>query len=333
MQQDSIDPSSAEPAPAALDDGRGRDADSPARMPARAWRDILWRTWSETTSDNVGLIAAGVAFYSFLAFVPLLAAVVLSYGLFADPATVVGHLHLLFDLLPTDAALLIGEQLVSITQMASEKAGLGLVAALALAVYGGMNGAGAIITALNIAYDEEETRSLVKTTALAMVITLALVAVGIAAILAIAALTFLEELLPGAPAFVLTGLRVVFWLFAAIVANLIVSAIYRYAPDRRRARWVWLTPGSLLATTGWLAMTFGFGLYVANFANYNATYGALSAVVVLMMWLFLSAYILVTGAEFNAEIEHQTARDTTVGIAKPLGRRGAYVADTIGETP
>lgn len=321
------------PSEPALDDGRGRDAAAPSQMPRAAWRDILWRTWSETFSDNVGLIAAGVAFYSFLAFVPVLAAVVLSYGLFADPSTVAGHLRLLFELLPTDAAALIGEQLVEITRTAADKTGLGLAVALALAVYGGMNGAGAIITALNVAYDEEETRSIVKTTLLAMVITLGLVAVGIAAVVAIAALAVLEALIPAAPDWVLTLIRIIFWGTTGVVANAIVSAIYRYAPDRHHAKWKWVTPGSLLTTIGWLAMTFGFGLYVSNLANYNATYGALSAVVVLLMWLYLSAYILIVGAEFNAEIEHQTALDTTTGPPKEMGERGAYVADTIGAVP
>lgn len=316
-----------------IDDGRGRQADTPLKMSRHAWRDILWRVWSESGNDNIGLIAAGVAFYAFLAFVPLLASVVLTYGLLADPKTVAEHLQVLFDLLPTDAASLIGDQLVAVTATAAKKTGLGLLIALGLAVYGAMNGAKSIITALNIAYDETETRNFFKVTFIALAITVGLLFVAVFTILAIGALALLESLVPWAPAFVITLIRIAFWLAAAFAASTVIATIYRYAPNRRKARWRWLTAGSAFATIGWLAMTLGFGFYVANFANYNATYGALSAVVVMLMWLFLSAYILILGAELNSEIEHQTALDTTVGRPRPMGERRAYVADTLGEVP
>jgi membrane protein len=302
-------------------------------MPRAAWRDILIRTWNESGSDNVGLISAGVAFYGFLAFVPTLAALVLCYGLLADPSTIAAHLEGLFRLLPEEAARLIGEQLLSVVNSGTDKKGFGLLISLALSIYGAMNGASAIVTAINIAYDEEESRSFIRLTVLACLITLGLLLAGIIAIFAIGALAFLENLMPGAPAIVITAIRIGFWLLAALAASMLLSMIYRFAPDRNRARWRWLTPGSLLATVGWLAVSLGFGLYASNFGNYGATYGALSAVVVTLMWLYLSAYILILGAELNSEIEHQTAEDTTVGQPKPLGERDAYVADTIGEVP
>lgn len=315
------------------DNDRGRGAASPMQMPRAAWRDILIRTWRESSTDNVGLIAAGVAFYAFLAFVPALGAFVLCYGLLADPASIAEHLQALFQLLPREAATLIGEQLVSVTTTAEGKKGLGLALALVLAIYGAMNGASAIITALNIAYDEEESRSLFKTSWLALLMTLALLATGIVAALAIAALAFLEKLMPAASDAVITVIRISFWIVAALAASLVIGAIYRFAPDRRHARWRWLSAGSLFATIGWLGASIAFSFYVANFGNYGATYGALSAVVVMLMWLYLSAYILILGAELNSEIEHQTVRDTTVGAPKPMGERYAYVADTVGETP
>ena len=321
------------PTIASIDDGRGREAENPLHLPRAAWRDILIRTWNETGSDNVGLISAGVAFYTFLALVPLIAAFVLTYGLLADASTVADHLKVLFDLLPADAASLIGEQMVAVTKTAADKTGMGLAVALLLAIYGAMNGASAIITALNIAYDEAETRSFIRTTLLSLAITLGLLLVGILTALAISALALLEGLMPWAPPVLMTSIRIVFWAAAALGASAVIASIYRYAPNRRHARWRWLTAGSLFGTIGWLAMTLGFGLYVANIANYNATYGALSAVVVLLMWLFLSAYILIVGAELNSEIEHQTAHDTTVGAPKPMGERHAYVADTLGDVP
>ena len=248
-------------------------------------------------------------------------------------AAIAGHLQSLFRLLPEEAARLIGEQLLSVVNTGNGKKGFGLVLSLALSIYGAMNGASAIVTAVNIAYDEEETRSFIRLTALACLMTLGLLLAGIIAIFAIAALAFLEHLMPGAPVILITAIRIGFWILAALAASMLLSTIYRFAPDRKRARWRWLTPGSLLATVGWLAVSLGFGLYASNFGNYGATYGALSAVVVTLMWLYLSAYILILGAELNSEIEHQTAEDTTVGRPKPMGERDAYVADTVGKVP
>jgi membrane protein len=312
---------------------RGRDADGPSQIPRLGWRDILWRTWSETSADNIGMVAAGVAFYAFLALVPTLGATVLIYGLIADPAEVGRHLRTLFNLLPADAAKLVGEQLVSITKASADKTGLGLGVALLLAIYGAMKGANATITALNIAYEEEEGRSFLHRTLVAVGITLGTILVGVFGALAIAALAFLEALIPEAPGGVKLMIRIAFWAAAAIAASAVIAVVYRYAPDRDPAKWRWLTPGAILATLGWLAMTLAFGLYAANVAHYNATYGALGAVVALLMWLYLSAYIFLVGAELNSETERQTAKDTTRGRAEPIGDRTPQVTDRIGAEP
>lgn len=317
----------------AADARRGRDAEWPTHIGLPGWRDILWRTWSESWEDNIGLASAGVAFYGFLAIVPTLAVFVLCYGLFAEPKTVAEHLQLIFALLPRDAAKLIGDQLIGITTAPDQKTGIGLMVATLLSLYGVMSAAGAIIGALNIAYDENETRSMACTTFLALSISIAMVLVAVLSALAIAALAGTEALLPSAPGWVIALIRIGFWTAAAIAAVVVVSAIYRYGPDRHHAQWRWLTAGSVFATLGWLAASLGFGFYAANFANYNATYGALSAVVVTLMWLYFSSYILLLGAELNAEIEHQTAVDTTIGPPKPMGARRAYVADTLGRIP
>lgn len=196
-----------------------------------------------------------------------------------------------------------------------------------------MSASSAIIKALNIAYDETETRSPIWTTLLAFFISVAIVIVSVMSALAIAALGWTEALLPTAPAIAILVIRVAFWSAAAAASIVAISAIYRYGPSRHRAQWRWLSVGSAFATMGWLATSLGFGFYAANFANYNATYGALSAVVVTLMWLYLSAYILLIGAELNAEIEHQTEIDTTIGAPKPMGARRAFVADTVGHIP
>ncbi|HEY0447292.1 MAG TPA: YihY/virulence factor BrkB family protein [Allosphingosinicella sp.] len=286
-------------------------ADTPSEISGRGWREVLKRTWRESSQDNVNLVAAGVAFYAFLAFVPLLAALVLTYGLVAEPATVVRHFQQLTAVMPADAARLIGEQLMSMTKTASTQKGLGLLLAILLSLYGAMRGATSIIVALNIVYNIAEDRSFVRKTGLAVLITAAALVSLLAGILAISALGWLEHLLPFSSRVVQTLLKLLSWVAAAAVVSFLIAAVYRYAPNRPNTRWRWLTPGSLAATVLWLLATLGFGFYVANFGNYNATYGSLGAVIVFLTWLYLIAYILLLGGELNSELEKQTTRRTT----------------------
>lgn len=312
-----------------MTDERGRDAASPWQMPPKGWWDVLRRSWKEMGEDNLSLIAAGVAFYAFTAMVPLLGAVVLSYGLFASPETVMRNLQQLSQMLPADAARLIGEQLTNVVNGAASKKGFGLLLALAIAFWGAAKATGAIVTAMNVAYEEEETRGFLKRTLLNLAIVLgAVVAIGLA-MAAIAVFSQIGEFLPQVPG-VVRGLgRLASWILLALIGAAGVATLYRYAPNRDEAKWSWLTPGSVLAAVGWGLLTAGFGLYVSNFANYGATYGSLSAVIVLLTWLYLSALVLLLGAELNAELEHQTARDTTTGPERPVGTRGAEMADRV----
>jgi membrane protein len=286
------------------------DADTPAELPAQSWWAVLKRTYKESSTDNVSLIAAGVAFYAFLAFVPLLAALVLTYGLVADPASVASHIQGLTHAMPAEAASIIGDQLKSMTETGSGKKGLGLLLAILLALYGAMRGATSIVTALNIAYNVPETRGFVRTTLLSALMTVGALVALLVAILSVSVLTSIEELLPFSSPFVHVALQILFWIAAAAAISLLIAAIYRYAPNRPSPKWAWLTPGSIAATLIWLAATVGFGFYVANFGNYNATYGSLGAVIVFLTWLYLTAYILLMGGELNSELEKQTQRDT-----------------------
>ncbi len=289
----------------------GADADTPADIPAPGWKAIAKRTWKEGTDDNVSLIAAGVAFYGFSAFVPLLAALVLTYGLVADPANVVEHVRSLTNVMPQDAARLIGEQLQSMVTTAGSSKGFGLLVALGIAVWGAMKGATSMMTALNIAFDAEETRGYVKRTLGAFALTVGAIVALVVAIVAISAMASIESLLPFSSPFVHILLRIAFWIAAAAIVSLLIASLYRYGPSRPNPRWVWLTPGSLVATILWIGASLGFGFYVSNFGNYNATYGSLGAVIVFLTWLYLSAYILLMGAELNAETERQTEQDVT----------------------
>lgn len=285
----------------------GAGAKSPLAVPRAGWFAILKRTWAETSADNVGLIAAGIAFYMFAAIVPSLGAVVLSYGLFADADTVRRNVETIFAAVPREAATIVTEQLLAVVESAKDKQGLGLLVALVIAYYGATKGASAIITGLNIAYDVEDRRGLVKTTLLNLAVVLGGVVLVLTAILSTTLLAFLESLIPAAPASVLSALRLGGYL---VLAPLIVTAaavLYRFAPDRRQARWVWLSPGAILSTGTWLVGTALFGVYVSNFGNYGATYGSLSAVIVLLTWLWLTAYVFLLGAELNAEVERQVS--------------------------
>ncbi|MET0180411.1 MAG: YihY/virulence factor BrkB family protein [Novosphingobium sp.] len=306
---------------------RGRGAATPAQVPAAGWKEIVLRTWKEASADNIGLVAAGVAFYGFLALVPLLGAIVLTYGTIADPATVVGHVEAMTAALPAEVAGLIGEQLLNIVNTSAGKKGLGLLGALAVTLFGARNAAGGIIAALNIAYEEDEKRGFLKVNLLALALTGCAVLVAVAAMLAVAAMATLHRLLP-APVLAV-ALKALSYVVLAAVAATAAACLYRFGPSRDKARWVWLTPGSALFAGGWLLLTLGFGFYVANLGSYGATYGSLSAVVVLLTWMYLSAYVLLFGAELNSEVEHQTARDTTEGAERPLGQRGAWSADHV----
>ena len=307
--------------------GHGRDAAIPQEIPARGWWQILRRTYAEAGKDNLGLVAAGVAFYGFLAMVPLLGAMVLTYGLLVDPHDVAKHMQALTTLVPTDAAKLIDEQLKAVVDTAAGKKGFGLLLALGLALYGAMKGAGAIITALNIAYEEAETRGFVRLNLVTAAVTAAAIGIALLLLLAASLTGFLEDIAGRIAPVAATAIKIASWVVAGAIASAGVAALYRYGPARAQARWAWLTPGSIFATLGFALTTLGFGFYAAKFGNYNATYGSLGAIVVLLMWLYLSAYVLLLGAELNAELEHQTARDTTTGPEQAMGARDAKMAD------
>ncbi len=307
----------------------GHHSSSPWRLPLAGWRDVVVRTYKEASSDNVGLVAAGVAFYSFLALFPLLGATVLTYGLVADPAAVLRDMTTLTAMLPDDVAKIIGDQLLSIVQTSGGKKGVGLLIALAVAVFGARNAAGAIITALNIAYEEEEKRGFLKTNLVALVITACAVLALVFAAIAVTILGYLDELAPASSRLLVLAGKALSYALLAVAAATGAAALYRYGPSRDKARWAWLTPGSLLFAIAWVILTLAFGFYVARFGNYGATYGSLSAVVVLLTWLYLSSYALLFGGELNSELEHQTSKDTTTGPDRPLGSRGAWAADNV----
>lgn len=308
-------------------DERGRSADSPAQVPAKGWKDIFKRTFQQIGEDNLSIVAAGVAFFAFLAIVPAMASVIAIYGFVADPATVSQHLDTLRRVVPAEAMPLLQEQLERITQN-NPAAGWGAIIGLALTLFASLKGTKALMEGLNIAYDEREKRGFVKLHLVAFVLTFG-------AILGVAALVGLIAVLPAVlsymrlSGFAETLLGVLRWPLMAALFMFGLAALYRYGPSRDEPKWRWVTPGAALAAIIWLIGSALFSLYATNFGNFDKTYGSLGAVVAFLLWLQLSAFVVLLGAELNCEQERQTARDTTEGHEQPMGQRGAYAADTV----
>jgi len=309
--------------------GRGRDAASPSGIPATGWKDVLMRVQGEIAKDHVGLVAAGVAFYGLLAIFPAITALMAITGLIYEPAELVGTLEGVGNLLPAEAAdILIGQA----TEVAGSQQGgltLSLILGLALALWSASTGVGSLIEGINLAYDEPETRGFVRLKLVTIALTLCmLVGVMVSAGLIIAvpvALSFLAF-----SPLMETVIQWVSYIPLAMIVVFGVGVLYRFGPDRNPATWKWLTPGAVTACILWLIASIAFSIYVANFGSYNETFGSLGGVVVMLMWMWISAYVILMGAELNSEIEAQTARDTTTGPREPMGYRGAVKADQLG---
>jgi membrane protein len=282
-------------------------ADDPSDIPARGWKEVLKETWKEAGKDNITLVAAGVAFYAFSALVPLLTAFVLTYGLVAEPSSVVSHTQMLTNAMPRESAGIIGEQLKSMSESAGAKTGFALLIALLIAIYGASKGAGSLMTGLNIAWGTKESRGFVKRTLVAIGLVTGSVVAMVGAILAMSVMNFMEELMPALGGLGHFIVKLLSFALAAVLVMAVLAAVYRYGPDRPNAKWKWVTPGSIVATIVWVLATIGFGFYVSNFGSYNATYGSLGAVIVFLTWLYLTAYIILLGAEMNAVLEQEVA--------------------------
>ena len=309
---------------------RGRDADAPTDIPAKGWKDIAFRVKDELASDHVALIAAGVAFYALLAIFPAITALMALAGLVLEPAEVTEQLRAITQIMPEQAAQIILDQAVAV--VGSREAGLGaaFVIGLLLAIYSASKGMGSLIEGLNVAYDEDETRGFVGRLLTTLALTVFLIVgllLGLTAALAVPAL--LEFLT--FPKWLETAFALIRWVALAIMTIVGLAVLYRFGPARDDAEWKWLTPGAITACLVWLLASIGFSIYVSNFGSYNETFGSMAGVIILLMWLWISAFIVLLGAELNAEIEAQTGADTTVGPDEPMGSRDAEKADRLGE--
>lgn len=306
----------------------GGQADRPSQIPPRGWVQVAVRGWREATADQVPMLAAGVAFFGFLALFPAMVAFTLIWGLVADPATVTEQTAALTGSLPPEARTLLVDQLQQLASAPNQSLGWGLVVAALAALWSTSGGVGNLVSAINIAYDEERRRGFVKDKLIALGLT-----VG-----AIVFMVLMVALVAGVPATLeLVGIgagwrwltEVVRWLLIAALVMVALAVLYRVAPDRDAPKFRWTSIGAVVATLLWLLASAGFSLYVSLFGNYAKTYGALAGVAVLLLWLWITCFAILLGAEINAEAEAQTIRDTTQGPDQPLGSRDAVKADSV----
>ncbi|HEY6422684.1 MAG TPA: YihY/virulence factor BrkB family protein [Pseudonocardiaceae bacterium] len=306
----------------------GSQADSPAQIPARGWRQVLGRAIRASQEGNVPLLAAGVAFFGFLALFPALIALVTLVGLVADAGQITQQVQSFTVALPQAAQQLISEQSAAITRSSGGALTVGLVVSLLVALWSASSGTSSLMTAVNVAYEEKETRGFLKLRAVALLLTLG---TGVFLVLTLALIAIVPVVLHAVPLGPLGTVlaQVARWTLLIVLIVVGLAVLYRVAPDRNSPKFRWVSVGSVVAALLWLLGTVGFSLYVNFFGNYNKTYGALAGVVVLLLWLFLTCYVVLLGAEINAEAELQTARDSTAGKPEPMGQRGAVVADSM----
>lgn len=320
---------SAPAGPAQREAGRGRHATTPSEIPVRGWKDILLRVYSNIGENRVMLVAAGVTFYSLLAIFPAIAALVALYGLFADPSAIAGQVNQLSGVLPGGALDVVRDQLHRVAAQGNTSLGLAFIVGFVISLWSANSGMKSIFDALNLVYDEPEKRGFIKLNLVSLAFTLAAIVFVLIAIAVIAVMPAVFSS-TGAGGAIGSVAKIARWPVLLIVIGLALAVIYRYGPSRREPKWRWITWGSAIAAVGWIVISVLFSLYTAHFANYNKTYGSLGAIIAFMFWLWLATTVILTGAEIDAEMEHQTMRDTTTGRAKPLGARGAKMADTVG---
>ena len=311
------------------DGGRGRSAEKPSDIPARGWKDILWRVYAGISNDRILANAAAVTIYALLALFPAIAALVSIYGLFADPASIQQQLDAVSGVLPGGAIDVIRDQLNSLAAQPRGTLGVSFLIGLAISLWSANGGIKALFDALNAVYGEKEQRSFIRLTAITLVFTVSMIGFVLVAMACIVALPVALNYLPS---FMGSILNIVRWPVMLVLVAVALAVIYRYGPSRDTPKWRWITWGSTFAALAWLGFSAIFSFYAAHFGSFNKTYGSLGAIIGFMTWMWLSVAVILLGAKLNAETEHQTARDSTEGSPKPLGARGAKMADTVGET-
>jgi membrane protein len=308
---------------------RGRQAELPNEIPKPGWHDIVWRVLRSARRDRIMLLAAGVAFYALLALFPTIAAVISLWGLFFDPNEASQQLYNLIRLMPPEAAELIDNQAQDVVDSVGSSNEMAALVSLLIAMYIASKGVSGLIVGLNVVYGEQEQRSVWRLAVLVTTMTFGMIGMTLLTLGFIGLVPMLVDALA-----VVTPLDRIIdfmrWPALLVMMSAVIALLYRFAPYRRAAKWEWLSVGTMVATLLWLLGSGGLSLYVRYFSNFSELYGSLGAVVVLMLWFLLSAFVVLLGAEINCELERQTRQDTTIGKDRPLGEREAYAADTLG---
>lgn len=289
---------------------------------------MLVRVYASIGTHHLSIVAAGVAFFSALAIFPAIAALIGIYGLVADPAGVSQNLEAVRPLLPPDAYSILEAQVNALIAARPEQLGFASGIAILLALWTARAGVMAMMEGVNIAYREPDARGFVMQFVISLALTALMILVGVVAILSVVALPAILNFIEIGPLGALIA-RLGPLLILGIAVIFAIGALYRYGPNRQLARKRWVSWGAIVATIGWVAASMLLSFYISNFANFNQTYGSLGAIVALLFWFYISAFVVLLGAELNAEMELQTGQDTTTGQPKPRGERGAFVADNV----
>jgi len=309
-------------------DGRGRRAGTPVHIPFKGWGDVFMRVYHAFADNNLSIIAAGVSFYGLLAIFPGVAAFVSVYGLIQDPANVVAQMESLSGMVPPEVVATVTGQMTQVASRPQASLGFAALFTLALALWSARKGTTALMIALNVVYAERETRNFFVKIVVSLALTLAIV-IGLGAIALSAAGVPLLLAAMGFNDWVVAIGRGVGLGGAALLLMIGIAGLYRHAPSRRTPQWRWVMVGAAMVTVFWILGSLAFSVYLSFSDTYLATYGSLGAVVVVLTWLYMTVLIMLVGGELNAQLEFQTSRDTTSARDRPMGKRGAFVADNI----
>lgn len=309
-------------------ENRGHNAKKPTQIPKKGWKDIASRVKDQLTKDHVSIVSAGIAFYFFLAIFPTIAAALSIYGLLMEPAQVEQQMSQLANALPEQAHQMVSKILEQQSEKSGSSLGWSLVLSILISLWSANKGTKAVFEGVNITYNEKDERGFIKLNALTLLFTICGIIIGFLAIAMIVIFPAVIDMI-GLPSTLETIVQLLRWLILALIVISALAVVYKVAPYRESPEFKWTSWGAIVATVLWLAGSLLFTLYVNNFGSFDATYGSFAAVIMLMLWFYLTAFIILLGAEINSEMEHQTSRDTTTGEDKPMGQRGGYHADHV----
>ncbi len=311
------------------DTDRGRDATKPSQITAKGWKDTLYRIKDKVEDNRLSLISAAMSYFAFLAFVPAVSSIVLIYAWISDPAEISQHIATVGSFIPNDFQEILRQQLTTLASTAESTLRFSAIGALLFSLYSSSKACGAIIEAMNIIHEEKEERGFIKLNLISIALTFLGVLLSVVATLVVIALPALIGNFEFGD-MIETVVAAVSWIVLLTFFSSYLAIIYRFGPCRKKPKWRWVSWGAVIASVFWALGSLGFSLYAAKFGDFNKTYGSLGAMIVLLVWFYISSFVILMGAEINAELEHQTTKDTTTGPPRPMGEREAFMADTVG---